>query len=95
MTSKTKRKKLDYRIYPTPVKQRGGIKVSWNYYDNEADAKKCSEAAYHNSLIDASLGYDFGYCAPGKIRKMEPGATYQEPDGKDLEVGDLFEVCLP
>ena len=77
MTSKTK--KLGYRDYPTPEKQRGGCKVSWNYYDNEVDAKKCSEAAYHNSLIDASLGYDFGYCAPGSIREVE----------------GLFEVCLP
>ncbi len=89
-----KAKASEYRPYPTPVKQRGGCKVSWNYYSNEDDAKKCSEAAHHNGKLQAARGYDFGYCSPGEIRKMAPGALYKE-FGKDLEVGGLFEVCLP
>ena len=89
-----KAKASKYLPYPTPVKQRGGCKVSWNYYDNEDDAKACSDAARRNAQLQAALGYDFGYCAPGSIEKKKPDAIYKE-FGKDLEVGGLFEVCLP
>ena len=80
-------KKLDYRPLPPEVKRRTGMKVSWLYYDNEADARKASEAAIHNGRIDAGLGYDFGYCSPGSIR-----APDAHPYGP--EYAGLWEVCI-
>ena len=69
--------------YPTPIRTRGGCKVSWNYYVTEAEAKECAAAAKHNARIQANLGYDFGYCSPGSIVPVEIAGT------------KLFEVCLP
>jgi hypothetical protein len=71
----------EYRSYPEPIRTRSGCKVSWNYYDNLADAQACAEAAQFNARIDAAMGYDFGFCAPGEIRSLNDGAE--------------FEVCLP
>ena len=50
-----------------------GCKVSWYNFKTEEDAKKASEIAKHNAEIDASRGYDFGYCCPGEIVKEEDG----------------------
>lgn len=71
--------------YPAPQKRRSGMKVSWNYYASEADAKVCAEAAVSNARVYAAMGYDFGYQWPGSISKpMETG-----------EYAGLWEVCLP
>jgi hypothetical protein len=77
----------DWKDYPIPVQTRSGCKVSWNYYENEEDAKACSDAAFHNANIAASQGYDFGYCAPGSIRHVDKTWT-------DYKEG-WYEVCLP
>lgn len=73
--------------YPEPKEMRSGMKVSWNYYETEADAKACSEAAKHNAQIALSQGYDFGYQSPGQIRKPNGAGTNFHPE--------LYEVCLP
>lgn len=65
--------------YPTPVKSRGGCKVSWAYYATEAEARECAIAARRNARVLEAQGYDFGYMAPGAVN----------------EVDGLFEVCLP
>lgn len=70
---------LDYIKYPEPKDVKCGNKVSWYYYDNQEDAEKASIAAENNSHIWAARGYDFGFMAPGEIRK----------------VNDMWEVCIP
>lgn len=70
----------DYRAYPEADGQRTGIKVGWRIYKDRAKAEQCAEAAKHNAAIQSSLGYDFGYCAPGSIAKL---------------ADDRFEVCIP
>jgi hypothetical protein len=72
-------KRVPRFVYPTPVDRRGGCKVSWNYYDNEADAKQASAVAIQEAEYVAELGYDFGYCSPGSIAL----------------VNGRYEVCLP
>jgi len=73
--------------YPNPVATRNGHKVSWNYYRTKDEAEECAKAAYHNSFIAESEGYDFGYCSPGSIRLMMPENS--------KEYAGLYEVCLP
>lgn len=85
MAKKASRPKFDY---PKPQQIRVGIKVRWNYYANEEDAKKAAEIAKREALVRLvrlSEGYDFGYCSPGVI--YYPGAQNFYPD--------LYEVCLP
>lgn len=77
--------KTTAKTYPEPQRRRSGMKVSWNYYDSEADAKACSEAAKFNAVIYAEQGYDFGYQSPGSIRKIDGFGTNP----------DRWEVCLP
>lgn len=74
--------KYDYKRLPEPVKVRSGIKVGWYYYADEETAKKAGVLARHNAEIDANLGYDFGYCAPGSVRLIREG-----------EYAGLWEVC--
>ena len=50
-----------------------GCKVSWYSFKNLEDAKKASEIAEHNAAIDASNGFDFGFCCPGDIVREEDG----------------------
>lgn len=69
---------------PESVKSRAGCKVTWQYYSDKAIAEEASKVAMHNAAIDASLGYDFGYCAPGSIRLI--GNEWPEYQG-------LYEVC--
>lgn len=71
--------------YPKEDAIRSGIKVSWHYYRNKADAEKCAKAAKHNAVRQMELGYDFGYCAPGSI--YGPGQQNFHPD--------MWEVCIP
>lgn len=78
-----RKQKYDYQPYPAPQQIRVGCKVSWHYYEKEEDAKAASKAAVHNAEIQASQGYDFGYCAPGSITKDQ------------LFFPGLYEVCLP
>jgi hypothetical protein len=59
---------------------RTGCKVSWRIYRDRAAAEACAEAAKHNAVRAAELGYDFGYCCPGSIETLDDGR---------------FEVCLP
>jgi hypothetical protein len=70
----------DYRPYPEADGQRIGIKVSWRIYKDRGAAEQCAAAAKHNAVIQADMGYDFGYCMPGSIDKLED---------------ERFEVCIP
>tara|TARA_R110000796_G_scaffold22846_8_gene65821 strand:- start:3596 stop:3832 length:237 start_codon:yes stop_codon:yes gene_type:complete len=76
--------KLEWMDYPKEVHAECGNKVAWNYYDNEADAKKCSIAAANNALIQSRAGYDFGYCSPSSIELLKKGDN-----------AGLYIVCLP
>ena len=69
-----------YISYPPPQDTRSGCKVSWNIYGSMEEALVCSRVAKYNAKIDAAMGYDFGFCAPGSIDEL--------PDGR-------FEVCIP
>jgi hypothetical protein len=98
MKAKRKNPWADRKAYPTPVWSRSGCKVSWNYYKTMKEAQECAKAARHNADIAAGQGYDFGYCAPGEIRQMDPDSWWNEGFGRDVkrvEVGGLYEVCLP
>ena len=66
--------------YPEPQDVRSGCKVGWNIYGSMDEALICSQIAKNNAAIKASMGYDFGYQAPGSIDPL--------PDGR-------FEVCIP
>lgn len=66
--------------YPEADDLRVGCKVSWRIYGDRKDAEECAKAARHNADIKASQGYDFGWCMPGSIDKLDDGR---------------FEVCLP
>lgn len=74
----------DWMGYPESQGMDVGCKVSWRYYDSKEDAEKCAEAAKNNGRIQASRGYDFGYCAPGSIELMKSGPN----EGR-------YKVCLP
>ena len=76
----------DYWPYPSTDSLRVGCKVGWRYYDREIDAKYCAKAAVHNAKIKSELGYDFGYCSPGSIRKI---------DADGSEYAGMYEVCIP
>lgn len=84
--ARRKAEKPRYMPYPKEQGLRVGIKVSWYYYDDEADAKKAAKAAQHNAVIQAEQGYDFGYMMPGAIRKMPPNVA---------ENAGRWEVCIP
>lgn len=72
--------KSRFRDYPTADGQRTGCKVGWRQYRSKADAEACAEAAKHNAKVQETMGYDFGYQAPGTITQLEDGR---------------FEVCVP
>jgi hypothetical protein len=76
------KKKLDYWLMPHADGLRVGIKVAWHYYRDEAVAKEAAKTAKHNAVIDAGLGYDFGYQCPGSLRLVKEG-----------EHAGLWEVC--
>lgn len=79
--AKMRASKKDARMsYPKEDDLRVGCKVSWYIYSNRKDAEACAKAAKHNAVIQANLGYDFGYCSPGSIETLDDGR---------------FEVCLP
>ena len=75
-----------FRPYPQEQGYRGGCKVAWHYYDKLEDAQAASKAAIHNAQIQWDLGYDFGYCSPGSIRRM---------DNPSIPNHGRYEVCIP
>jgi hypothetical protein len=77
-----------YLPYPKEDGLRAGIKVCWLYYKNRDDARTASMAAVHNARVQESLGYDFGYCAPGSIEQVDSSRGMPERIG-------MFEVCIP
>lgn len=80
------RKKLTIsKAYPPPQATRSGAKVTWYYYDKEADALAAAEAAKFNRRTREQQGYDFGYQSPGAPPRL---MTVGPNDGK-------WEVCIP
>lgn len=70
-----------YKPYPARQGLKSGIKVSWYFYLNRADAEKASEAAIWNGKIQEALGYDFGYQAPGNIEDDRWPSPVQDKTG--------------
>lgn len=66
-------KKRKHKPYPIAKHEESGCKVGWLTYDKEEDAKTASKAARYNAEILAAQGYDFGYQAPGEIRRTSAG----------------------
>jgi len=64
-----------YKEYPEHTVKRVGIKVMWYNFATKELANKASKVALHNAGIQASKGFDFGYCYPSDITKEEDG-TY-------------------
>lgn len=60
------------------VRYRGGCKVHWFIFADEATAKECQKWAIVEAEIRERQGYDSGYCSPGSITKVHDG----------------FEVCI-
>lgn len=83
--ARTKRQKQPTFDYPQYSASRGGCKVGWLYYVSEEAANRAAEVAKAEARYKEGLGYDFGYCCPGSIRKLE---QYQD-------LGPCFEVCIP
>lgn len=50
------------------IDYRGGCKVAWETYDDEAEAVAAGKAAEKEADRKAKLGYDFGYSWPGEVR---------------------------
>jgi len=77
-------KGMEYKAYPERDGYRSGIKVSWYYYRDHEAARAAATAAKYNARIQAGLGYDFGYQAPGEITEVKTG-----------EHAGMWEVCIP
>lgn len=77
----------ELKTYPPHDGYRGGAKVAWYYYKDEAVAREAAKVARYNTLIRAAQGYDFGFCAPGAITRMT-GIN----GGK---FAGMWEVCIP
>lgn len=60
------------------VGARSGCKVHWETVATEADAKLLSEWAQREGTRREAMGYDSGYCSPGRIDKVKNG----------------FEICI-
>jgi hypothetical protein len=74
-----------WRQYPKYDAYRGGCKVAWHYYKDEARARECAEVANHNRRIAEWEGYDHGYCCPGSVRMSLEGEFHP----------GMWEVCVP
>lgn len=57
------------------VRERQGCKVGWAVYDNEAEANERAAKERAQAQRMWTQGYDFGYCLPGEIRKLDPGPS--------------------
>lgn len=66
--------------YPPALSERSGGKVGWKTYATQADATAAAKVATRDAARQARLGYDFGYCSPGSITRLNNGT---------------FEVCVP
>ena len=64
---------------PAHISVRSGCKVHWRTYATEADAKLASTYARDLAVEYAAQGYDYGYCQPGSIERVQDG----------------WEVCWP
>lgn len=62
-----------YREYPTYLDVDYGNKVTWLRFENRKLAEQAAKAAVHNALLDAALGYDFGFLQPGTISENDDG----------------------
>lgn len=84
-----RRKKLQgltmSKPYPIPQATRSGCKVTWYYYDKEADAIAAAAAAKFNRVEREAQGYDFGYQSPGAPPTMTLAGANA---GK-------WQVCIP
>jgi len=85
--AKTKNNPLGYQMMPKEDGLRCGCKVSWKYYRDKAVAEKAGKVAEHNARIDASQGYDFGYCCPGSVTLVK---GYK---GEYAQFNGMYEVC--
>lgn len=65
-----------FALYPQPIAHRGGCKVAWLTYDNEADARTAASVAAREADELESRGFDFGFAAPGSIRHDTETGTY-------------------
>lgn len=72
--------------YPQEDDFECGCKVSWNYYHDKAKAEECAKAAEQNREWSLAHGYDFGFCWPGTIEKV---------DNPESKRHGMYRVCLP
>lgn len=52
------------------VEMKGGCKVGWETYDNEAEAQAAAERESIARERKFAQGYDFGFQWPGSIRHV-------------------------
>lgn len=71
--------------YPSPQATRSGCKVTWYYYDKEADAIAATDATKFNRVAREEQGYDFGYQSPGAPPRLMTVGPH----------ADKWEVCIP
>lgn len=71
-------KPLTCRIgtYPQHVEYRGGCKVAWLVYKDEADAEVAASIAEQEADRLSREGYDFGFCSPGSISRDDETGAY-------------------
>lgn len=64
---------------PKSVDTRVGCKVAWETYATEEEAAIASDYWRKLAIYKAIQGYDFGYCVPGEIRKVDKGFEVTTP----------------
>jgi hypothetical protein len=65
----------------TLLRENGGCKVGWAFYDNEAEAAARAAAEDIARERKFALGYDFGYQWPGAMKRID-----EHPDFGDRTV---------
>lgn len=60
-------------MYPQPLRQQTGAKVSWMTFDTHEKAMQASLTAEQIAASQWMQGYDFGYQIPGRITKNPDG----------------------
>lgn len=60
-------------MYPQPVRQQVGAKVSWMTFDTHEKAMQASVTAEQIASTKWMRGFDFGYQIPGRITKNPDG----------------------
>lgn len=61
--------------YPKPLSERSGSKVGWKMYATKKEADVAAAVARKHAIEREAHGYDFGFCSPGSITKLDDG-TY-------------------